>query len=189
MKTKKLSIILLMAVLLVVYYLWGMGYLKQRKAHEALLSQTAEAAQTLVQMPRPDDLEQRLATARASLDTVKNSFPSRMNSTEIVNAVLKLADSVGVKAIPLVTKPWTTEDLSGHSYAVFRFNVAVTGTLTQLTSFLSQLENGEPKTLIVEDVSVTRVTETSGTEGAPEGTIPVNASLDLAIYCQPPATE
>ena len=190
MKTKKLLIILLIAVLLVVYYLLGMGYLKQRNEHEALASQITEATQALTQLPKPpDDLEQRLAAAQASLDTAKNSFPGRMNSNEIVNTTLKTAADCRVKAIPLITQPWTTEGFGDHSYSVFRLNVAVTGTFTQLVSFLNKLENGELRTLIVEDLSVTRVTEHYEAESAPEGTVPINASLDLVIYTQPPTTD
>jgi Tfp pilus assembly protein PilO len=189
-KTRKLLIILLVAVLLVVYYLLGMDYLKQRNEHEALASQITDAAQTLAQMPEPpDDLEPRLAAARASLDETKKSFPDKMNSTGIVNTILKLADNCEVKAIPLITRPWTTRDFSGHSYSVFRLTVAVTGTFAQLVSFLSKLENGELQTLVVEDLSVTRVTQPPGGEGAAAESVPVHASLDLAIYTRPLTSE
>lgn len=190
MKTRKLLIILLVAALLVVYYLLGMGYLKQHQENEALASQINKATQTLAQMPKPpDDLESRLAEAQASLETVKNSFPRTMNSTRIINAILKLADNCEVKAIPLTTQPWKKVDISDHSYFVFRLNVAVTGTFAQLVSFLSELENGEPRTLIVEDLSVNRVARPSGEQGAPEGTIFINANLDLAIYTHYTTTE
>jgi Tfp pilus assembly protein PilO len=190
LKTRKLLIILLIAVLLVVYYILGMGYLKQRNEHEVLASQITEATQTLAQMPKPpDDLEQQLAAVRASLDTVKSSFPREMNSTRIVNAILRLAENCEVKAIPLSTQAWKNVDIRGHSYSVFRLNVAVTGTFAQLVSFLSKLESGEPRTLIVEDLSVARVAKPPWEEDAPEGTIFINADLDLAIYTQSLTTE
>jgi Tfp pilus assembly protein PilO len=188
-KTKKLLIILLIAVLLVVYYILGMDYRKQRDENEALASQITDTTQTMAQIPEPpDDLEQRLAEAQASLDTVKNSFPGKMSSTKIINTILKLAEECEVKAIPLITQPWKTGELSGHNYSVFRLNIAVTGTFAQMVSFLSKLETEGLQTLIVEDLSVTRVTELPGEEGAPEGTIPINASLDLAIYTQSTTT-
>lgn len=186
MKTRKLLIILLIAALLVVYYLLGTDYMKQRQEHEALASQINDATVTLAQMPEPPtDLELRLAAAQDSLDTAKSSFPGRMSSTLIVNSILRLAEECEVKAIPLVTQPWTTEALSDYNYSVFRLNVAVTGTFTRLVSFISKLENGELKTLIIEDISVTRVAELPEAVSAPEG-IPVNARLGVAIYTQPP---
>jgi Tfp pilus assembly protein PilO len=189
-KTRKLLIILLVAVLLVVYYLLGTGYLKQRQENEALASQLANTAQALAQIPQPPaDLESQLAAAQASLDAAQNLLPASMNSTQIVNTILRLADEDKVKAIPLVTQPWTTIELGDHSYSVFRLNVAVTGTFAQLVSFVSRLENGELRTLIIEDLSVTRATGEAGAKSAPVGTIPVNASLDLAIYTQSPTPE
>ena len=189
MKTRKLLILLLIIVLLVVYTTLGMDYVKQWRKHEALASEIAEATRALAQIPAPPaDLEPRLAAARVSLDTVRNSFPGKLNSTRIINAILNLADDAGVKAVPLVTQPWTTEDIGDHGYAVFRLNVAVTGTFTQLVSFLSKLESGELPTLIIEHTSVTRLTETSEGKTISEG-IPVNARLDLVIYTQPATIE
>jgi Tfp pilus assembly protein PilO len=189
-KTRKLLITLLIIVLVVVYCRLGIDYMKQDSEREALASQITDATQTLVQMPKPPDyLDQQLSAAQASLAAEQSTFPGEMNSTNIVNTILKLAEECEVKAIPLITQPWTTENSSDNSYAVFRLNVAVTGTFTQLVSFLSKLENGGPRTLIVEDLSVTTVTEPSGGKNAPEGTVLVNTSLDLAIYAQTPTSE
>jgi len=186
----KLLITLITIIVLVVYAYFGMGYMKQRKEHEVLTSQIIEVTQTLRETPQPpQDLEQRLEAAKASLAVEQSAFPSRMNSTQIINTILKLADVCEVKAIPLVTQPWSIENVGEHGYQVFRLNVAVKGSYSQLVAFVSQLERGEYKTLIVEDLSVTRVTEQSEGETVTEGTIPVTASLDLAIYTQSPASE
>ena len=186
MKNKKIFIILLVVALLVVYYLLGTGYLKQQRQHLALASQLASDTAALAQIPGPPaDLEQRLEAANVTLETAKKILPARMSSTQIVNAILRLAEECEVKAIPLVTQPWTTQELGDHGCSVFRFSVAVTGTFDRLTSYLSKLENGELKTLIVENTSVNRVFEEPGETVYPPGVIPVNASLDLAIYTQP----
>ena len=185
MKTRKLLITLLIVVLLAVYYILGTDYMKQSDEHDVLASQINEATRTLAQMPEPpDDLEPRLAAVRDNLDAARNSFPDRMSSTGIVNTILKLADSTGVKAIPLVTQPWITESIVDYDYSVFRLNLAITGTFAQLEGFLRELENGELQTLIVEDLSVAKVTEHSEEGSVAEGTIPINASLNLAIYTQ-----
>jgi len=185
----KLLIVLLIIILLVAYYLFGMDYIKQREQHEALTSQIADATQTLLQIPKlPRDLEQRLAAARASLAAEQSAFLGKMNSTQIINTILKLADDCEVKAIPLVTQPWSMEDIGEHGYYVFRLNLAVGGSFSQLVTFVSKLENGEVKTLVVEDLRVTRVSEQSEEESVSEAIIPVTASLDLAIYTQSPTS-
>jgi len=179
----KLLITLLIIILLVVYYLLGMGYMKQRKEHEALTSQIADVTQTLREIPElPQDLEQRLAAAQASVAAEQSAFPGKMNTTQVINSILELADDCEVKAIPLITQPWSTEKVRQHDYYVFRLNVAVEGSLSQLLTFVDKLENSEFETLVVEGLEVTRVTEQL--EKTAEGTVPFIASLDLAIYAR-----
>ena len=190
MKTKKLLITLLIIVLLAGYYHFGLDYLQKEAEQEALASQITDATRALAQMPEPPvDLEPRLSAVQAQLATEQSTFPGEMNSTKIVNSILELADECEVKAIPLITQPWTTETINDHDYSVFWLNIAVAGTFTQMVSFLSKLEKGGIPTLIVEDLSVTRAIEPSGEESTPEGTIPVNATLALAIYIQPQTPE
>jgi len=170
--------------LLVVYYFLGMGYREQRQGHEVLSAHIAEATRTLAQTPRPpQDLEQRLAAARASLAAEQSAFPSQLNSTQVINAILKLADDCQVKAIPIATQPWSVGNIGG-GYHVFRLNISIRGSFSQLASFVSELENGEFETLVIENLSVTRAA--GQTKGE---TIPVTARLDLAIYTQPPISE
>ena len=189
MKTRKSLIIILIVVLLAAYYLLGTDYLKQHRENGALASQTKKAEQTLAQIPHPpDDLAQQLASAQASLEAIKNSLPPRMSSTVIINTILKLADECQVKAIPLITQAWTTEEYGDYSYDVFRLNVAVTGTFLQLTNFASELENGELKTLTLENLSIARAPEQPEIKNSPEVTL-VNASLNLAVYTRTPVNE
>ena len=185
----RLVITALIIILLVVYYLWGMDYKKQNQEHEVLTSQIADARETLAHLPKlPPDLEQRLAVARASLAAEQKAVPSKMNSNQVVDIILELADNAELKAIPLVTRPWATEVIGEHEYYVFRLNVEVGGSFTQLVNFVSGLENGELKTLIVENLTVSRVTDQTEAETSPEGTIPITGKLDLAIYAQPPVS-
>ncbi len=181
----KLLITILIIVLLAVYSLFGMDYMKQHQEQETLTSQITEVNEALREIPElPQDLEQRLAAAQASLAAEQSEFPGKINSTEVINTILELAEDSEVKAIPLVTEPWSADKVGEHDYYVFRLNVTVEGRFSQLVTFVSKLENGELKTLIVEDMSVTRVTEQSEEESAPEGTIPFTVNLDLAIYAR-----
>lgn len=174
----KLAIMLLIIILLVVYYSFGTGYLKQRQAQKELTSQIADVTQILAQIPKPpQDLEQRLAVAQANLAAEQNAFPTRMNTTQVINTILELAADCEVKAIPLVTQPWSTEIVGEHDYSVFRLSVVAEGSLPQLLTFISKLENGEFDTLLVENLSVTA--ESNPSEEAV--TLPA-AILNLAIY-------
>jgi hypothetical protein len=189
MKFRKLLVIILVVGLLVVYYVLGTDYREQRHKHAALASQIAGAAQQLALIPpSPTDLEPRQAAASAGLDKEKNTFPAQMNSTRLVNAILKLAEAAGVKAIPMITQPWATASVNQTDYPVFRLNIAAKGTFTQLADFLSRLENGEPGTLVISNLKVDRVTGPPANEGETGDTIEVDASLDIAVYARPSVT-
>ena len=182
MKTRKLLIAMLIVALLAVYYVLGTDYLRQRREHGTAAARITATAQELARLPpRPADLDPRLAAARADLAAAQDAFPDHPNSTRIVDAILKLAEVMGVKAIPLVTQPWAADSFNGQGYAVFRLNVTVRGTFTQLSGFISQLETGELKTLVIEYASVDRVAGPAGEE------IPVNAKLELAVFARPPS--
>ncbi len=186
----KLLITVLIVILLVVYYLLGMDYLKQRQQQAALAPQINDVALLLEQMPEPPrELEQRLASAQDNLTAEQKAFPGEMNSTQVINNILKLADECQVKAIPLVTEPWSAVKIGEQDYYLFRLNVAVEGSFSNLVSFTGKLENEVFETLVVENLSVTRITGQSGEGTVPEGNIPVSASLDLAIYTGPPAAD
>lgn len=175
----KLLIAILIISLLVVYYIFGMDYLNQRQEHETLAFQIATVTQALAQVSDPpQNLEQRLEAAQESLAAEQSMFPSRLNSTEVINTILELANSLGVNAIPLVTQSWSTEVVGENSYDVLRLTVAAEGSFSQMVNFVSKLENGEYQTLVVEDLTVDRVTTGS------EGIILFIASFDLAIYAQ-----
>ncbi len=144
----KLLIAILIISLLVVYYISGMDYINQRQERGALSFQITTSTQALSQIPDPpQNLEQRLEVAREELAAEQSIFPRQLNSTEIVNAILELANSLRVNAIPLVTQSWTTEVVGENEYDVLRLTINAEGNFSQLHSFVSQLENGEYQTL------------------------------------------
>lgn len=180
-------ITILVVTLLVVYYLLGTAYLKEKREQENLVAQIAAASRTLADIPpAPTDLGKKLSAARESLEAAESVFPGRLNSTAAINTILRLADDVGIKAVPLVTQPWSTESASGYAYSVFRLNMKVTGTFAQLSDFLGRLENGEMETLVIEYMTLERLTGPSGEFRTTGNTMPVNAWLDVAIFSRPP---
>jgi hypothetical protein len=189
-KTRKLLIVILAVALLAVYYLLGSDYLKQRHEHEALASEIAGANRTLSEIPAPPaDLEQRLTDAQAGLCTANETLPEPLNSTRIINVILRLADETGVKAIPLVTQPWTVESIGEVNMSVFRLNIAVKGTFSQVSGFLDRLENGETETLVMEYATIDSITAPFGGEGVQDDTAQVDARFDIAVYSRAPAIE
>jgi len=158
----RLLITTVIIILLMGYCLIGGNYLKQLNGQKALATQIAEVTQTLSEIAKPSkDLEQRLAEAEASLAAEQGLFPSKINTTQVINTILGLARSCGVKAIPMVTQPWSTETVGKHSYQVLRLTVAVEGSFSQLVDFASSLEEGEYTTLVIENLSASKGSEQS----------------------------
>jgi Tfp pilus assembly protein PilO len=165
-------------VLVMVYAVLGMGYLDQRQEQEELTAQIAEASQTLREIPQtPEGLEQQLAEAQAGLTAEQSSFPSEINTTQLVDTILGLASACGVDATPMATEPWAVEMVGKHSYPVLRLTLAVEGSLPEITTFAHELEEGDYTTLVIEELSTSRSSEESE-----DGVIPVTGSLELAIY-------
>jgi hypothetical protein len=185
MKLGKIPIILLVVGLLAGYYVLGTDYREIRHKYAALASQIAGEGQQLALIPpAPTDLGLRLDAVRSNLDMEINTFPAQLNTTLIVNDILKLAEATGVKAIPLITRPWATESVNQTDYPVFRLNLAVKGTFAHLSDFLNRLENGEPGTLVITDLKIDRVTGLPVAEETGDAT-EVEGSLDIAVYARP----
>ena len=191
MRIKSLTALLLtIGVIVMVYYLLGMGYVKERREQEILASQITEVTRVLAQTPEPpQDLERQLETAKARLSAAERSFPIGVNSTQVIDTILKLAENSKVSAIPLVTKPWTMENVGGHDCYVFRLNIVVKGDFSQLLTYLNKLEKGDYKTLIVEDLSLVSATGQPDEGAVAWEAIPVTANLNLAIYSRFPTSD
>jgi len=175
----RILIYLLIIILLGTYLYSGVDYLKRRQEQKMLASQVADVTRTLAQMPLPHrDLESRLEAAEASLAVEQKAFPEQINSTQVIGRLLEKAAASQVKAIPLLTAPWAVEKIGEHDYYVFRLSMSIEGSFSQLLGFLAELE-----AVVVEDLSIRRVSDPS-VEIAAQGTIPVEASLDLAVYTQ-----
>jgi hypothetical protein len=179
---------MLVIALLAVYSLIGVDYLKQHRHNVALAGQIAadKALLTLIPSP-PADLAQRLSATQAGLNDAEAAFTADTNDTQIVNTILRLAEEIGVKAIPLNTSPWVTEKVADRDYSVFRVNLDLNGSYDQILSFTDRLENGEPATLVIEYLFAERVTDPATTNGTDTAAMPFNANMKIAVYALLPA--
>lgn len=190
MKYKKIAIILVIAILLVAYYWLGTGYIKERRQNSTLSTDIDDTMLLLAEIPPIDpDLQERLDEVQNELELALNYFPLEPNTTVIINSILRTAEDIGIKAIPLFTKSWTVETLDDYNVNVFRLNLAVSGTSQQFSDFLYQLENGETPTMVIEYLTVNREEEASFQESISESSIMILADLDITIYAQAPEAE
>jgi hypothetical protein len=179
----KLAVVAVIVILLVVYGVLALDYMKQGPEQDRLLSEIEEIDQSLQALPElpPDRLEE-LAIIQASLAAEQEAIPSDINSSDVIEAILRLAQRTGVKAVPLVTEPWSEERVGEDTYRVLRINVRSEGTFAQVSEFIARLENGEFSTLSVEQLSISVAGEDG--EVYPWGATPVVAELDLIVLAQ-----
>jgi Tfp pilus assembly protein PilO len=173
LRSKTIFVILIVAMLgiLTAYYFLGSGLMKQRHNNEALASQITKKSDELAKALKPSqDLYARLAQAEENLADAISSIPTDLNSTLVINDILKLAQDCKITAIPLTAGPWT----AGNSgYHVFSITMSLRGSFDQVYTFLDRLENVEFKTFVVEALNVTREIGTSAA---------TQAHLNLSIY-------
>jgi Tfp pilus assembly protein PilO len=173
LKSKTILVILIVAMLALfgVYYFLGTGLIKQRHSNETLAGQLAKKSEELAQTLKPSqDLDARLDEAEQNLADAIGAIPSDLNSTLVINDILKLAEACQVNAIPLTAGPWTE---GNAGYRMFSITMSLTGDFTQVYAFLDRLENVEFKTIIIQGLSVSQGTSS---------TAAIQANLDLAIY-------
>jgi len=178
----KLAIILIGVVLLVVYGVLAMDFMKQGPEQERLLSEIEEVDQSREALPESStDFAERLAVVQAALVAENEMIPSEIDSSDVIDNILSLAQETGVKAIPLSTQPWREEHIGENTYRVFRISVEIEGLFSQVREYVNRLESGELSTLIVERLIV----DVDNDEVYAGGATQVVASLDLAIFTQP----
>jgi Tfp pilus assembly protein PilO len=175
---KRLLVTIFIVSLVIVYCSLGMSYIKKLNEHGELTSQLIDVKQTLNQIPQPPtDLEQRLDAAQTLLAAEQGLFPSEINTTQLINTILALATSCGVKATPMITQPWSTETVGEHIYPVLQITVEVEGSFSEVMTFTSQLEDGDYDTLVMKSLSINR-----STDETEEGATLITGTLRLTVY-------
>jgi len=133
--------------------------------------------------PSPADLAERLSEAQKNYEAALGFFPDQMNTTVIIENVLRLAEEAGVKAIQLITQPWTTEEFGDQEYAVFRLSINAGGDYAGLAGFIDRLETDTPPTLVIESIIIKRATDID------EQVASFEAGLEIAVYARPPTAD
>ena len=187
MKSRKTLIILLVVALVAVYYIFGSGYLNTRRSNASLNREIGASTQQLALIPLlPANPTQRQAAASADLQAQLNRFPEELNTTQILNGILKLAQAEGVNAVPLITQQISAISTNGTNYPAFRLSVDAKGTYAQVAGFINDLETSRPSTLVIEDISLA-ITSANNTNTNGIDVTPVDVLLNIAVYSRPNA--
>lgn len=183
--TRKHYLTVLSIGLLIICVYFLIDTMSKKNEQETLVTQITEAIGMISLMPEvPSDLEQRLADIQASLDSLQSSLPDEVNTTQVIDTFLELADANQVKVTSLSSSPWSLINIEEHDYLIFVVSLEVKSEVYDLVAFLRSLESLPPSP----PISVQRLSVIRDEEQMVSSTL-VTASLDIALYTQPPAID
>ncbi len=166
----------------VAYVALGASLLRQHLDQNSLSSEieSAEAVLAMADVVRQDvgELPARLAEAQRELAAAQIAFPSELNSNNIVQTILSLAEDNQVRVLSLDAPPpagQPTEEVSVDTS--LSFDLQVEGDFGHLVAFLEGLEEGA--------TSTTRI----GTFALQEGDGQWVLDLELMAYARSPIEE
>ncbi|MFA5309866.1 MAG: hypothetical protein WC370_10350 [Dehalococcoidales bacterium] len=178
MLTRRIIIATVTVLLLIVFVLWGSGWVQDRVKDSSntekaeLVTKIDSVNKSIAAIPEPDDqLVSRLAQLQIELEEVGKTIPSSLDSTTVINYILELAESCNVTAVPLQTEDWSP---FGDHYMVYTLQIRAEGEYAEIADFISRLESGEYDNLIISSLEITG--------GVIPGDEPDAANLQIAIF-------
>jgi hypothetical protein len=177
-RSKLLFIILSLCLALVLVYL-VMSYFNQQRTQNRLSEQISTTTQTLAMIAEPArDLKQRLDQAKVENQAAQQSVSvSNMDTTGVLNLLLKTADERNLTVDPLSTEQWEKNSIGAGTYRMLPIELIINGKQADFILFIADLENRQIfPSLAIQDMTVTN-SSPSGS-GAEAG---ITAKLTLAL--------
>jgi hypothetical protein len=156
-----------------------MGYLSERNGQKALITKMDETNKmlSLIAVP-PTDLQQRLTDAQnANMAAKQNVLPTDVDTTQVINSILEIADECNVNVIPLNTDSWTNVAVQGTNYRVLTISLSVDGSFADLTTYINRFYGNEFTALVVDTISI-------HPSGQQTGGSDYTGTIQLGIYTQ-----
>jgi tetratricopeptide (TPR) repeat protein len=161
MSRKTLTIILASAfavLILIAYALIMRDVMSQRAAQADLGEQIALAqAGATARQQGANVIETRqaeLSTAQAKLAQAHLSFPSEVDSTEVLAHVITTAALNHVNLREIRARTPTTTTLGSSVYMIFAYDVRAEGVLEDVSKFIDNVESGPVGTLNVDQIKI-----------------------------------
>jgi hypothetical protein len=138
--------LVLVGVVAIAYVALGTSFVRQQWDQDALSSQIDLAQGVLAaasgSQQTVDDLEARLSAAKKELALAQSTFPSELDSKNIVERVLAYASQSQVRVLQVQTEPSATDGNETGAHSVFSFKFDVAGGFDQLVAFAAALDGG-----------------------------------------------
>jgi cell division protein FtsB len=141
-QTRLLTIFLVLLLVVAFTYLLG-DYARQHKRQAGYNLQINAAVNALAQIPAPEtDLESRLSDLTASSSQALASISDNsLNSTSIIDTLMKQAESYNLSVTPLTTDSWIEKKVNNSMYKVLPIKMQLNGNLEGMLDFIKTLDN------------------------------------------------
>ncbi len=158
-KTLTLILIGVAVVLAVIAYVLIARSIMSQPAAQAGLDQQIEVAQAGVAARKQGALvvetrQAELVTAQASLGQTQFTFPSEVDSTEVLAHIIATGALNRVNLREIKARAPISMTLGSSVYLVYTYDVRAEGTLADVSTFLTQVESGPVGTLLLDQIKV-----------------------------------
>ena|GEM_PF-831838 len=131
----------------------------QLQRRRELASQLVSAEKALEEARRaqaasPDELRKQIEAAQAKLDNVASIFLSDSQVSEALNKLYRYATESQVEITDLQTQPTPPEEEKA-AYDVKKFRLQASGSLRNLVSFVSRIEEAALESFVISNVTIT----------------------------------
>jgi tetratricopeptide (TPR) repeat protein len=176
-----LAVIVIVATALASVLFIGFSILPQWRTRNELASQLATAEQQLLdaektQEETPASLREQLKAAQAKLDEAASLFFSESQAAEVLNKLYQYADESDVEIVDLQGQSGPEEEEKEEKkevYDVKTFQLQVEGSVPNLTTFMSRIEEATLKSFIINNVNIA--------EGEKQHAL----AMDITLYTSP----
>jgi hypothetical protein len=124
------------------------GYVDQLGPIRAARTAQAESAQVI------QTRQAELATVEADYNAAQLSFPSEVDSTEVLAHVIATAALNRVTLRSIQARTPVSSSVGSSTYLIYAYDVAAEGELANVSAFLTQVENGPVGTLNLEQIAL-----------------------------------
>jgi hypothetical protein len=186
-QTRRLTIVLVLLLAAAFVYLLG-DFSQQIKKQAVYVERIANQEMALANLPEISaDLDLRLAEiSAASTNALQAVSNNSLNTTNILESLLILADSQQLEVTPLTADNWTQKTVGVSTYKILPVELQIQGQLSGLINFMEQINNvAKYPYLITESIAIVPTDESSITI-ASNNELPVTVKLSLALIVRQP---
>jgi Tfp pilus assembly protein PilO len=122
------------------------------------------------------ETNQKMDSIKAAILSEENVLPDKTNPNEIVKEIISQSKSSGVNIVSLNTQDWAKTTIDKLNYQVLRINLGGKGQQAGIVDFIGKMQNTIYKTLVIDNISVTRPLDPLDTD--------IIAELNLAVYAR-----